>query len=415
MNDKEISKSIFSFIQRREHSWEADWIVVNDVLYDDSTKEFIDTFDSDYPHFEILNQGRHVDHYSIKQNTHINIRVSPPRKKICFFAKDLEDLLSTKFSIVPQPADFIISELDFVSWENQPTTYPSISAYLILGELVKKLISVEVFKIKHDNAIFLSFANNSLTFIAQITSEVLSSNYSSIITGSENILAMFSSPLYQQDKCRLLKGQIFSTMESLQKSDRFIIFCNLLEEIASNFSDNYDLFISKFSFQSDQENLMKQQYEYSKQISEILSSIQNKILAIPLSLILSYTQMKTEIIDRPFLINSFVVLGSLIFTFLVWKLLGSQEEMLKLISSEFDFKRKRIIKEIPLLFKKMERGFETIDQQIERTNQMLLFLKVLTIIGSFITFCFYFTLTPQVNTFIRLLFNYFYTQILGLP
>ena len=144
-----------------------------------------------------------------------------------------------------------------------------------------------------------------------------------IIEGIDLTSSIIKEKLHIEDKKRILKAILFNSLRSSEEDKRLNHYLSQCHEISRSFSNNYDLFASEFSFELEHDKLIKQLQDFSSELSSILSSIQGRILAIPLSLILAYGQMKTMPEDNPLFVNTAVLLAALVFSILMWFLLTS--------------------------------------------------------------------------------------------
>lgn len=391
----ELSQKIYDFIADKNFCWEGSRLKITDIVINHERRVIITELEDEANQFELFSNGKRINSYELVDESICEIRLSPPQDQNCFFAKDLDQLLKRDFALHPGVQSLIISDSSFISWQNINTPTNEIKAYFSLHQLLTYFIDEGVaIKTKVDQ-ISIVFANTSTSFDLQIDKEFLKENSSKIIDGSEKILNIFKDSVHKEEKIRLLKSEILRLTQSSPQNSRFKHLCKLLDDIAINFSANYDIFVSKFSFQSEKEKLNDELTTFSKKINEVTSTIQTQILAIPLTLILSYSQMKTDVNENPLLVNSFVVIASMIFSILVFKLLTSRELTLSLLESEINSKIKRFRTDLPEVFILLEKEFCIVRKQVKKTKNMILFLKTILFAGSISTIMMFFILTPQ--------------------
>lgn len=395
MEAKNVSQKIYNFIEDKNYRWEGSRLIISGVLVSHETRTKIIELEEETDQFEIFFDGDRTNSYELVDGSICKIKLSPPQTQICFFAKDLDQLLKRDFALHPGVQSLVIIDSSFISWQNTNKPSNEIAAYFSLQQLLNYFIDEKIaIKTKVDQVSFI-FANNSTSFDLQIDKEFLKENFSKIINGSKKILNIFKDTVHKEEKIRLLKSEILRLTQSSPQNSRFKHLCKLLDDIAINFSANYDIFVSKFSFQSEKEKLNDELTTFSKKTNEVTSTIQTQILAIPLTLILSYSQMKTEVNEKPFLVNSFVVIASIIFSILVIKLLASRELTLSLLESEISSKIQRFKTDLPEIFIHLKKDFCIVKKQVKKTKNMILFLKIILFAGSISTIVMFFILTPQ--------------------
>ena len=396
MNKKNISELIYNFISVTDYKWETGKIIVDYYLKDNASIEEIHKLGQQSVNFSLLQDGNIITGEDLEIGNSVTLIISPPRTKTCFFAHNLDDILTRKTPINNIPEAFIIQDQEFISWRENVTISESIKAYYSLVVLINRFIEIAVFSNPLDEKALVVFENKAIEVFLKTDEKTISRNATDIIECADIIIEILANSDHQNDKVRILKANLHSCLHTLPMEKRFTHFLNVITEFTKGFSNDYDLYISDFSFESKTENLINQLHDFSHRLDNILSSIQTKILAIPLSLILAFTQMKTDSSDHPLLINSGVLFAALIFSFLVLNLLKNQEVILNLIYNEFDTKRNRFKTKIPILYEEIKINFNLLQTQHQKTKCMLVFLRVITFIGIFTAIAFYIILTPNI-------------------
>ena len=110
----------------------------------------------------------------------------------------------------------------------------------------------------------------------------------------------------------------------------------LLEDV----KDNYELFISEFSFKKIKNEIEREKLEFTIKLNTVFSSIQNQLLAIPVALVLVGGQMEnTGSWNQK---NVVIWLGGFVFTFLLSLLVRNQKNTLSAIRQEIDQQWRKI-------------------------------------------------------------------------
>lgn len=406
MNQREYSQKIFEFAEKNGLEW------INEKIESKVTlaKFHIDFAEQMYEYekseFKIKKGGRYIGKHELEIGDQVTFEISPPRSRNnVFYAKNLKDLLKYKFSIINKPSDIVIHDQKFFSWditEKGTSNIPvNILAYYRVCNFVESLIDDGIFKNTYNDEMLLFSGDGMIDLTARINATALRHEANKKIEAIDRIMEIIETDIYKDDKKRILKAVFFSYLKPRKKYLRFWGLLDAIEEISKTFSNNYELFVSEFSFDSEQENLMMQRRDYCNRLSSILSGIQSKILAIPLSLILAFGQMKTDSTDNPLFVNSGVLIAALVFSTLMWILLLSQEQVLIALHEEITSKANRFKREIPKLFPLVENTFAVLEKQYNSTKNMVIFLKALIIIGFGATIVSYAYLTPNINEIIN--------------
>ncbi|WP_314341404.1 hypothetical protein [Acinetobacter guillouiae] len=116
--------------------------------------------------------------------------------------------------------------------------------------------------------------------------------------------------------------------------------------------NNYDTYISQFTFEKIKKEVEKFRTESITRINKAFSDIQMQIIAIPASLIVVASNLKTGS-NFSFLSNSIIFLGALFFTIAVLVMCENQSDTLDNIKHEIDA-QKKVFTNDPLFKDKIE-------------------------------------------------------------
>lgn len=368
------------------------------VIIDQTHIDLAEMLNNDYSEYvyEIQRKNQFIGYHELAIGDAVTFTLEPRRNRNLFHAKDLDDLLRFKSALLERPAAIVVQDLDFISFHSKDVP-AEIATYFKLCDFLAALLDLGVLERRIDEDLYLFFASGTLLMKARTTGGTLRQNARRIVQGIDRITEILSDDLHKNDKVRLLKAVMYDSWRTSREDERLTHFLRHCREIAKNFSNNYELFVSEFSFDSEYEQLLREQHEFSGRLSAILTSIQGRILAIPLSLILAFGQMKTAPEDNPLLVNTGILIAAAVFAVLMWILLGSQSHVLLGLKDEIDSKVERYRVTSPHLFQQVQGLFSTLDEQFESTKRMLTLLRVLIIIGLIVTVLAWAYLTPEVG------------------
>ncbi len=342
---------------------------------------------------EIHCQGKSCSSHDINTGDAVDIKIKPPRGESLFYAKDLADLLNLS-SIVNPPNDILIDTSEYVSWVDTRPMDESIRAYVKSVELMKCFLSLGVIDYATSGEAFIMTSSSKVSLKLTLDALTLSSSSKKILSGADLIFEKLEDDARKTDKISILKAVLINSLTSAKEEDRLNHFFSHCIEIAKIFSNNYELFISNFSFDTQIEKIMEQKREYGEKLHQILSNIQGQLLAIPVSLILAYGLMKTESESNAFLVNTSVLASVLVFSVIVVFLLLSQGMALSSIGEEIKSKRARLKTELPGLWKEIDPRFTSLDAHY-RFNRFIIWVLYLVIFfGAYWMIYLYFQWTP---------------------
>ncbi|RRV19753.1 hypothetical protein EGJ23_23150 [Pseudomonas sp. o96-267] len=161
--------------------------------------------------------------------------------------------------------------------------------------------------------------------------------------------------------------------------------------------NNYDLFVSGFSFQSDQEKLYEQKREFNVKLNALLSGIQGKLLAIPVSTILATSQLKNVGEENYLIINAAIIFSAAFFTLIISWLILSQLAALNAIKIEIESKENRFKIELPRIFSEVESIFLALKSSCRLNMKVAEIIFILAIFLFLVTFYVYVLKTPSLQ------------------
>ena len=161
--------------------------------------------------------------------------------------------------------------------------------------------------------------------------------------------------------------------------------------------NNYDLFVASFSFQNDQEKLYEQKREFNVKLNALLSGIQGKLLAIPVSTILATSQLKNVGEENYILINAAIVFSAAFFTLIIAWLILSQLTALTSIKFEIESKERRFKIELPRIFAEVESIFTALKSSCNFNIRVAKVILGLASVLFLVTFYVYVLKTPPLQ------------------
>jgi hypothetical protein len=311
----------------------------------------------------------------------IDVAISPPRGAKYCLAKDEQDLLSI-FNLHSLPESFALMDSGFKTWH--PVAQANQPAVLIASRLVKRLESDAIFEVSGNRFALMTY-DNKIYLTHSISSDVVARTAKVVEVGLARLEQLLSDTLHSTEKKRIIRNALISSLKSCDENSRLSHLLAHCDEIFENAQQNYELFISNFSFQNDLDRLNEQKRDFSVKLNGLLIGIQGKLLAIPVSTILATTQLKDPTDQNYITINCAVMASSLIFLVIIFWLIRSQMIAINSIKSEINQKEKRFRVELPKLFKEVQNAFGSLKTDCNLNLKMAWSLIVLSIILTLIT------------------------------
>lgn len=357
--------------------------------------------ESETVEIEVRQNGRLITLGSVLEQC-VEIAISPPRGSQHCLARDEEDLLSV-FSLHCLPEQFALLNSGYKTWSDEPAIMQPdvIRASSFIKQLERNAI-LEVTGSRftlmtYDQKIYLTYGVSASTVWR--TADI-------VANGLQKLEEMLSDTLHSNEKKRIIRNALISSLKSCEESNRLAHLLSHCDEMLESAQQNYELFISNFSFNNDLDKLNEQKREFSVKLNGLLIGIQGKLLAIPVSTILATTQLKNVTEDSHLIINCTVMVSALFFLTIITWLIKSQMIAIKAIKCEIVQKEKRFRQELPKLFAEVATIFESLKADCSLNLKMAWSLIVLSFVLTTITGYVFLVKTPEVTLVLTPLFEW---------
>ncbi|MGK0255309.1 MAG: hypothetical protein ACI9OE_002838 [Mariniflexile sp.] len=390
---------LLSFLKRNDFQWNG-WTLCASIKIDALLKDDLIKYD-DMDHLQIKFEDENYDHVDINDvELELTIKISfeLPRTDECFVAKNVDDLIK-RTSIITPPKYYEIYD-DKVN--DDAYTYKK------LCEFIKICIENDVLEKHHNVDTLVLFYSNTKVVIP---CKSINTNFNKDLGKNlNNLIEKFNSDKHKADRIHMLRSSLFAVLNNCQESNRLNHLLENSVNFVKLFEQNYDLFMSEFSFDSEKETIFTAKREFLLKLSQLISGIQGKLLAIPLSLVLVLGQMKTKPEDNPLLVNTLIMVSALVFTVIMLIILISQLTSIAAIKSEVSSKKERFELELSNLYQEVKIAFDSVLSQCLYNKLFIYFLIIIVIFGLLGSTVAYILLTPEIKEYFEPLFLYVQTK-----
>ena len=319
---------------------------------------------------DLINALRVSEHteVSIKKNTNYvtdlnaidiyEVSIDLPKGRHCCLVKTPDDLLSFYY-LHALPENYAIVEPLFKSWGKKEAGRPRIVDKLAAAQtFITSLEQHGIFERDGSSRSYVVHTHSGKTCIPFQSEPGYIKNVTPEIQDAITILTeIFKDSIHSSEKGRIFSNAIADAMRSCDLEMRLRHLLKHALEIMLVARNNYDLFVASFSFQNDQEKLYEQKREFNVKLNSLLSGIQGKLLAIPVSTILATSQLKNIGEQNYILINIAIIFSAAFFTLIIAWLILSQLAALTSIKVEIESKERRFKLELPRIFNDVEAIF----------------------------------------------------------
>lgn len=268
------------------------------------------------------------------------IQLQPPRNESAFFAKSLDDLLNHPKYLYSLPLSFFIADTN-ECFPSKETPSGSLRGYIDVVDLIKILKSFcDHFDSSGGQLRLVFLQKEKLEITVCYSKEALS--LLPCLTELKNIL---SERVHYQQRRAILKKILLEELRLIEVKDRFVVLIKSINRIYQRFLDNYQLYVSEFSFDSIYKEISGKRLDYILKINKNFTDIQNQLLAVPLAALLAWSQMG----KNAHLKNWLVFVTSLVFSLFLSMLIRNQKASLSAIKDEIKDQEKSLCNEYAAL------------------------------------------------------------------
>jgi hypothetical protein len=206
---------------------------------------------------------------------------------------------------------------------------------------------------------------------------------------SSQALAHFieSSP-HEANKRDIVKGIVVDVIKGSPTA--FTALIRTMDEIVRRANDNYSVFVSEFSFDKIKDEIAKRKIDFILRINKVFSDIQDKILGVPLALIIATTQIDAK---NSYSKNTAIIVGLSLFTIIMGMLVKNQLSNLNAIKEEYTYQEGLLEKEFSSLHSKISDAFQAIDRRQKHLWLLLYSVAVLVLFSYVFSYFLYYQLT----------------------
>lgn len=272
----------------------------------------------------------------------VTVTVSHPRIGLGVLASSLDEYLLRPNARLKE-SEFYLKNKRYYSKDPQPPQ--EISGYRNILRLISILEQcAHYLDEKRESLIF--YKNGRFEIPIQYNEvDALTINEPALL-GLENFL---EGKLHETQKKSLLAETIVGTTESIEIENRLSHIISNVKEILAKTQAGYDIFSTDFTFEKAQEEVHSFKLEVTTRTHKAISEIQTQLLGIPLASFIALSQLKrTDQLNAQFASNSIILLGVLLFCFLLFVLLVNQNLTIKTIESDIDRQEEKFSKKFKL-------------------------------------------------------------------
>lgn len=321
------------------------------------------------------------------QVAELNIKSSDYQGSDAFFAENLSELVSFGGNQSKVPESFLLyNDGNCYLYPDDVPQNAEILHYIQITELLQ-LLSEHADYCETNKLIFLQKSKLILT-VPSYGQDLLKYELDGFVLLKKTL----SDTNHQAEKSSILKEALVSLLSSVEVTNRFKFLVANFSEFSVRFEEGYRLFAASFSFEKVRKEYEEQYREYVSKLNAVFSEVANKLLAIPITLFVSFSQIvPLSTINDPVsaqitvVKNVGVVLVSLLMYLYVRELTVMQRSTLDAVHSEYTGLMERLKSSYPTGYTRIEQLHTKLNNRYKYLKRGLLFADIVAFIGLLVT------------------------------
>lgn len=317
--------------------------------------------------------------------------------------KNFENFLSSRNRRIDEVGYFYIIEDDFlyfndsdIELENNPDVVSVFENYLKLRNLFSAFKDLS----DHVNMIGEHHINELIFFHKSKISLPVAYDAKYLKASSDCIdlfLAVIQDNIHYEQKKSIFKEALYLTLNKIDNNkDKLDYLITHFLRFYKKFRENYDLFVSEFSFDDVRKEYEEEKRKYLKEINDGMSNVQTKMLGIPLACAASAVKLIPSLNAETGLGSTlFIVFAILTYGLYLYFTIENERNSLESINEEYTSHFNRLKHHYADQYQKVEHLKIQLDERREYQDNCLVWFSIFSIVfclGSIATiFYFHFT------------------------
>lgn len=287
------------------------------------------------------------------------------------------EFLSYKPNLTTVPDNFLILSDGSIFPDKEPIG--KIKHYIDVCNFINLLISYS------DHAHHLTDKIvQSVIFLHKSRLEVLISytpdNLGEGMDGISIVENLFDDKSHRDQKVSILKEVLYGFLINIEESKRLEYLIINFGEFSKRLNENYHLFVSEFSFDNVRQEYEESKRRYLTDLNSVFSSVQSKMIGIPISLAVASLKMSTIINETTFWTNVLLLVSIIIYSAMMFMLIKNQKHTLTAIRKEYESQMNRFKHQYAEQYDEIEEIHENLNERHKFQNSSLNWFYVMTTI-----------------------------------
>lgn len=297
-----------------------------------------------------------------------------------------DSYLNDKANLTKVPEEFLIISDNEIYQKKDPNTQ-NFNNYLniirVISHLTKAADHTESIGENLDKIFFLHKTK------LQISLNLKEKQISSSLDGISILDSLLSDSHHKDQKITILKEALLGILSNIDTKDRLSYLFDNFGEFTTRFSENYNYFVSEFSFDKVRKEYEEKKREYLTKLNEIFSSVHTQLLGIPISLAVAALKISDANNGNTFFTNSLIFVSIFIYGIMVISLLNNQSHSLNSVKSDYHSQISRLSSQYPIQYNSIRQIEKELNSRFTFHQKTIKSYKIITYFIASITFILY--------------------------
>lgn len=286
------------------------------------------------------------------------------RSQNLFVAPKIQSLLSHSIYSSHPPREIVVcNPLDHYSANSLPEK-KDLQCYLDIVSLINILTDASDHVDHSSGSLSLIFLCKEKIEIPVIYSDTDLVPWNSF----DDFKAMYSDTMHASQRKYILKSVLHETLKDIDPKNRLPSLIKGFDLIFSKISQNYELYVSEFSFEKIKKKNKKEISSYLVKINSAFNDIQSQLLTLPIAGLIAASQMETG--KENHIKNLFIFSASIGFAILLVFVLRNYYSSLSTIKKEIDDQKKSFEEEYAAFANTFNDDYKAIEKRYKSLRSL---------------------------------------------
>lgn len=207
------------------------------------------------------------------------------------------------------------------------------------------------------------------------------------LDGFSILNSLLSSDEHKEQKSRMFKEALNNILVNIDRKNRLRYLLQNFASFSASFADNYNLFVSDFSFDKVREEYEEEKRKYISSLNESFSSVQTQMLGVPISLAVASFKFE-PFTDTKLIISNIIIMMAIgLYCFFTYALIDNQHNTLDALRDEYKSHFGRLESQYNQQYEKIKDAHIQLNNRYDKQKRWLATFKFIIIMIAVIIIC----------------------------